>query len=96
MAARNGGLCRDDERNGRGSTWARRTGGLPARASAAGALRATGPGIDLLLLATAVAAAFAGALLGRRYLAKATMPGLQRLVGALLVLVALGLITGVL
>ena len=62
----------------------------------AGALRAAGPSIDVPLLATAVAAAFAGALLGRRYLAKATMPGLQRLVGALLVLVALGLISGVL
>ena len=41
----------------------------------AGALRNAGPSIDLPLLATAVAAAFAGALLGRRYLAKATMPG---------------------
>lgn len=62
----------------------------------AGALREAGPSIDASLLAAAVLAAFAGALLGRRYLAKATMPGLQRLVGALLVLVALGLIAGVL
>ena len=62
----------------------------------AGVLRAAGPSFDVPLLAVAVAAAFAGALLGRRYLAKATMPGLQRLVGALLVLVALGLISGVL
>jgi uncharacterized membrane protein YfcA len=62
----------------------------------AGALRTAGTSLDVPLLACAVGAAFAGALLGRRYLAKATMPGLQRVVAALLVLVALGLVTGLL
>ena len=59
-------------------------------------LDATGHGLDYGLLAAAVLAAFAGALLGNRFLAKATMPGIQRLVAVLLVLVAVGLITGVL
>ena len=59
-------------------------------------LDATGHGLDYGLLAAAVLAAFAGALLGNRFLAKATMPGIQRLVAVLLVLVAVGLVTGVL
>ena len=62
----------------------------------AGGLDAAGHGLDYGLLAAAVLAAFAGALLGNRFLAKATMPGIQRLVAVLLVLVAVGLITGML
>jgi uncharacterized protein len=50
--------------------------------------------IDYALLAAAVAAAFAGALIGNRTLAKVTMPGIQRLVAILLVAVSLGLISG--
>ena len=41
-------------------------------------------------------AAFAGAALGNLYLKKLTMRGVQRLVAVLLVLVALGLGSGVL
>lgn len=48
-----------------------------------------------LVVAGAVAA-FAGVLVGRRYLEKVTMRGVQTMVGALLLLVALGLITGLL
>lgn len=48
------------------------------------------------LLAVAVAAAFLGAVLGNRHLKKATMPGIRRLVAVLLVVVAAGLITGIL
>ena len=53
-------------------------------------------GLDYGLLAAAVASAFLGAALGNAYLAKVTMPGIQRLVAVLLVLVAVGLVTGVL
>lgn len=52
--------------------------------------------IDYGLLTAAVICAFIGATLGNRYLAKATMEGIQRLVALLLFLVALGLITGIL
>jgi uncharacterized membrane protein YfcA len=48
------------------------------------------------MLATAVLAAFAGALVGNTYLKKMTLERLQRLVAIMLLLVALGLMTGVL
>lgn len=48
------------------------------------------------LLAAAVVAAFLGALLGNRFLKKITMPGIQRLVAASLVVFAVGLIMGML
>lgn len=48
------------------------------------------------LLATAVTAAVAGSLVGRRFLAGMTTETVQRLVAALLVLVAAGLVSGVL
>ena len=51
---------------------------------------------EYALLAAAVLAAFAGATLGNHYLKKVTMPGIQKLVAALLFLVALGLIAGLL
>ena len=53
-------------------------------------------GLDWTLLGAAVLAAFAGALLGNLYLKKITMHGIQRLVATMLVLVAAGLIAGVL
>ena len=49
---------------------------------------------DFALLGSAVLAAFLGAYLGNRHLKKATLPGIQRTVAVLLVLVALGLIAG--
>ena len=49
---------------------------------------------DLALLGSAVLAAFLGAYLGNRHLKKATLPGIQRTVAVLLVLVALGLMAG--
>jgi uncharacterized protein len=52
--------------------------------------------LDSGLLLAAVAAAFAGALLGSYFLKKVTMSGIQRLVAGLLLLVAAGLMTGVL
>lgn len=48
------------------------------------------------VLAAAVAAATLGAILGNRMLHKMTMPGVQRLVAALLFVVALGMVTGLL
>jgi uncharacterized membrane protein YfcA len=48
------------------------------------------------LLAAAVGAAFAGAIVGNRYLPKVTMGGIQAIVAALLFIVALGLISGLL
>lgn len=51
---------------------------------------------DYGLLTAAVLAAFAGALLGNRYLRKMTMPGIQRIVAGMLLLVALGLVSGLL
>jgi uncharacterized membrane protein YfcA len=48
------------------------------------------------LLATAVTAAVAGAVVGRRFLAGMTTETVQRLVAALLVLVAAGLVSGLL
>ncbi len=52
--------------------------------------------LDLGLLAVAIVAAFAGAVLGNRHLHKVTMPGVQKLVALLLVLIAFGLIAGIL
>jgi len=51
--------------------------------------------LDWPLLAVAVAAALAGALLGKRWLSGITMDTVQRIVAALLVLVAVGLMSGV-
>lgn len=50
--------------------------------------------IDYLLLATAVLAAFAGAMLGNRWLRAMTMHGVRRIVAAMLVVVAVGLAAG--
>lgn len=56
-----------------------------------------GDGIsDALLLVAAVVAACGGALIGARVLTKATYATVQRLVAAMLVAVAVGLVTGVL
>lgn len=52
--------------------------------------------LDLGVLAAAVLAASLGAVLGNRYLAKMTMPGIQRLVAVMLLVVALGLVSGLL
>lgn len=52
--------------------------------------------IDYVLLTAAVCAALAGSLLGNRYLHKATLPGIQKLVAVLLLAIALSLITGLL
>jgi hypothetical protein len=52
--------------------------------------------LDYGLLSAAVMAAFLGAVLGNRYLRKMTMPGIQRIVAAMLFVVAFGLIAGVL
>ena len=48
------------------------------------------------LLSAAVFAAFVGALFGNRYLKKMTMKGIQRIVAAMLVAVAVGLVAGLL
>jgi len=55
-----------------------------------------GARLDYALLTAAVLSAFAGAVLGNRYLKKLTMVGIQRIVAAMLFLVAVGLISGVL
>lgn len=52
--------------------------------------------LDLVLLAAAVAAAFAGALLGQRFLKAVTMAGIRRLVAGLLVVVGICLMAGLL
>jgi uncharacterized membrane protein YfcA len=51
---------------------------------------------DLGLLSAAVVSAFLGATLGNHYLPKMTMGGIQSIVAGLLLLVSLGLISGVL
>jgi uncharacterized protein len=51
---------------------------------------------DYALLGAAVVSAFLGATLGNRYLKKMTMGGVQALVSAFLLLVSLGLISGIL
>ena len=54
-----------------------------------------GDGIgDILLLVVAVVAACGGALIGARVLTKATFATVQRIVAAMLVAVAIGLVTG--
>jgi uncharacterized membrane protein YfcA len=58
----------------------------------------SGFGLGTLLLpaiAAAVVAALAGALLGKRWLAGMTMDTVQRIVAILLMLVAAGLVSGV-
>ena len=65
--------------------------GLYARNLAAAAGR-----LDWPLLATATGAAFAGAYGGSKLLRKTTLAGIQRLVGALMFFVALGLVSGLL
>lgn len=62
----------------------------------AGQVAAVGTRLDWPLLITAVVAAIAGAVAGKRFLAGMTMEAVQRLVAALLVLVAVGLVSGVL
>jgi uncharacterized membrane protein YfcA len=52
--------------------------------------------LNYALLGGAVTAAFAGAFIGNRILNMVTMVGVQRLVGVLLLLVAVSLIAGVL
>lgn len=52
--------------------------------------------LDWVLLGAAVLSAFAGAALGNLYLKKLTMRGVQRIVAAGLLLVALGLVSGLL
>jgi uncharacterized membrane protein YfcA len=51
---------------------------------------------DFALLSAVVAAALAGSLLGNRYLHKATMGSIQRLVALMLFVVAARLISGLL
>jgi len=51
---------------------------------------------DYGLLIAAILSAFAGAALGNRFLTKITLEGVQRIVAAMLVVAALGLIAGVL
>lgn len=58
------------------------------------ALAAVGAQLDHGLLAAAVLAAFAGAMLGNRFLATSTLPGIQRLVAVLLLAVGVGLMAG--
>jgi uncharacterized protein len=52
--------------------------------------------LDWPLVATAVAAAVAGAVVGKRFLAGVTMDTVQRIVAGLLVFVAVGLVSGLL
>jgi uncharacterized membrane protein YfcA len=49
---------------------------------------------DLALLTAAVLAAFAGAALGNRFLSKLTVRGIQRIVAAMLFVMAVGMIIG--
>jgi len=59
-------------------------------------LLAEGVRLDYGLLAAAIVSAFAGALLGNRYLKKLTMQGVQRIVAVMLFAVAVGLVCGIL
>lgn len=59
-------------------------------------LAKVGADLDYPLLAAAVLSAFAGTVLGNRYLKKVTMLGIQRVVAAMLFGVALGLVGGLL
>ena len=60
------------------------------------ALLSTAADLDYALLAAAVLSAFAGAFLGARYLTKVTLRGVQLLVAAMLLLVAVGFASGIL
>ncbi len=60
------------------------------------ALVATGADLDYALLVAAVLSAFAGALLGNHYLKKVTARSVQLVVAVMLLVVALGLASGVL
>jgi uncharacterized membrane protein YfcA len=59
-------------------------------------LLAEGARLDYGLLGAAVMSAFAGALLGNRFLKKLTMRGVQRIVAVMLFAVAVGLVCGIL
>jgi len=59
------------------------------------ALAAGGGVSDVWLVVAATAAAFAGAVIGARVLRKTTFTTVQRIVAAMLVAIALGMITGV-
>jgi len=59
-------------------------------------LATTADRLDWALLTASVTAAFAGTLLGNRFLKKITIRGVQRIVGVSLMLFALGLISGLL
>jgi uncharacterized membrane protein YfcA len=61
----------------------------------AGALAAGGGVSDVWLVVVVTAAAFAGAVIGARVLRKTTFTTVQRIVAAMLVAIALGMITGV-
>jgi uncharacterized membrane protein YfcA len=52
--------------------------------------------LDYDLLGAAVLSAFLGAVIGNRFLRRLTIQALQRIVGVLLILVALGLVAGIL
>lgn len=60
------------------------------------ALTRAGDHLDYTLLVGAVLAAFAGALLGNRFLRAVTMDGIRSIVAGMLILVALGLASGLL
>lgn len=57
-------------------------------------LLSQGTRLDYWLLGAAVVSAFAGALLGNRFLKKLTMRGVQRIVAVMLFAVAVGLVCG--
>ena len=57
-------------------------------------LLATRAELDYLLLVAAVASAFAGAVVGNRFLKKLTLQSVQRIVAAMLLLVGIGLMAG--
>jgi uncharacterized membrane protein YfcA len=60
------------------------------------AMSTTGPpALGYGVLAAAVVAAFAGSWLGNRYLKKATLQGVQRVVAVMLLIFAIGLVLGV-
>lgn len=69
---------------------------LPVKVAIGILLAAVRGELDWALLATAVAAAVTGALVGKRFLAGMKMETVQRIVTRLLVLVAAGLVSGVL
>jgi hypothetical protein len=62
----------------------------------AGSMQAQRAQLDLMLLGGAVLAATLGAVAGNRYLKKVTLQTVQRIVGIMLAIVAVGLMAGVL